>query len=261
MNCIELHAAVLHWITVHCRRSPVTACPRFMDNSRQGSRFHGAPNPIFLTITCLIQSKVDFSLDLHRAEAGFQKHEPSCKDCYAIMVTPSHMQHSPRKLAHQRYRLFLKTGKFLLQWYLSESHHSWCQNLLILPNQRNAQTNLPLMTCLRQTRLTDWLFPFQIEILSLISDSLVQSVPVLMVFHGAINWRQQLIWRQRQHRSRYQRCICDKYSTKIQPPVTAMTDGRGWQGGRSWGWRDQRWIGNIWQYRQYLATLFIAHQL
>ena len=67
LSCIALCLNILH-----CRRSAVTACPRFMDNSRQGSRFHGAPNPIFLTITCrLIHSKVDFSSDFHLAEADF----------------------------------------------------------------------------------------------------------------------------------------------------------------------------------------------
>ena len=40
-----------------------------MENSRQGSRFHGAPNPIFPTLPASFKAKVDFGLDFHLAGA------------------------------------------------------------------------------------------------------------------------------------------------------------------------------------------------
>ena len=40
-----------------------------MENSRQGSRFHGAPNPIFPRLPASFKAKVDFGLDFHLAGA------------------------------------------------------------------------------------------------------------------------------------------------------------------------------------------------
>ena len=121
LGCLALYCNILHSTALHYRRSAVTACPRFMDNSRQGSRFHGAPNPIFLTITCrLIQSRVQIPIRLKLASKDRQG-----LDRYGGDNVDQNLSH-PMCNAVQG-SLHFRQATIVPHRYLSESRHNWCQ--------------------------------------------------------------------------------------------------------------------------------------